>query len=542
MKFLKKGKKVGQELEQGQVAVKPAKTGKKKKIIIAVAIIAALALIIFAISRKSASAAEAAAAAMYEMAQVTAGDIESQLSATAPLRPADSYTVSSLMDGTITEDTFEEGDKVEKDQVLYKLDSTSSNLSVESAQNNLDSANEGYNRALSNQQKLSVKAPVAGAVVSINVEKGDNVSAGTELARVENRSVAELKVQFPSDDAQSFYIGQAASVTMDGSFEILSGTVSHISQQDEVLSGNRIVRAVTIDVPNPGGISTSQAASAQIGSSVSSSSASFEFKDSTSVTAEVSGKVAELTAREGDIVRAGAQIMRLTSDNLSDSVKDAAHTVTTAQIALEQQMEQQDKSVFESPIKGTVVEKVAKLGDNVKSGNTLCTIYDMSYLTFTMNVDELDIKKIKLGQKVEVTADADEGNAYEGKITRIGVNGSSSNGLTTYPVKVEIEKIGGLLPGMNVKAKIILSSAKNVLIIPSLAVERGNIVLVTADSPSAVNATEDIAPEGYVYVPVITGMSDENNVEIKEGLQEGDVVAYVPPVTDMGYGMGVMFG
>ena len=216
--------------------------------------------------------------------------------------------------------------------------------------------------------------------------------------------------------------------------------------------------------------------------------------------------------------------------------------MTSAQIGLEQSREQQDKSVFESPIAGTVVEKVAKLGDNVKSGNTLCTIYDMSYLTFTMNVDELDIKKIKLGQKVEITADADEGNTYEGVITRIGVNGTTSNGLTTYPVKVEIEKIGGLLPGMNVKAKIVLSSAKNVLIIPSLAVERGNLVLITADSPSAKNATADAAPEGYVYVSVLTGMSDADNVEIKEGLQEGDVVAYEPPVSEMGMGMGVMFG
>lgn len=540
MIFGSRGKRDAQEPSQGQVAVKQKKPkSKKKKIIIAVVIALIVGAIIFLFSRCNATMS-AAVNAMYETVAVTYGDIESRLSATAPLRPADSYTVSSLMDGTVTEDTFEEGDKVEKDQVLYRLDSTSSSLSVESAQNSLESANEHYNRAVSNQQKLSIKAPVSGAVVAINVKRGDNISAGMEVARVENRAVAELEVQFPSDDASGFYIGQAASVTLDGSFEVLPGTVSHISQQDEVLSGNRIVRAVTIDVSNPGGISTTQAASAQIGNSISSGSANFEFKDSTSVTAEISGKVAELTAKEGDILNSGAQIMRLTSDSLSDSVADAAHSVASAQIGLEQQLELHDKSVFESPIKGTVVEKVAKLGDNVKSGNALCTIYDLSYLTFTMNVDELDIKKIRLGQKVEVTADADEGNTYEGVITRIGINGTTSNGLTTYPVKVEIEDIGGLLPGMNIKAKIVLSSAKNVLLIPSLAVERGNLVLITADSPSAVNAIEDAAPEGFVYVNVLAGISDDTSVEIVEGLVEGDVVAYMPP-TAAGLYSGVMF-
>ena len=119
---------------------------------------------------------------------------------------------------------------------------------------------------------------------------------------------------------------------------------------------------------------------------------------------------------------------------------------------------------------------------------------------------------------------------------KLGVNGRSNGGLTSYPVTVKIEKTGGLLPGMNVKAEILLNSAKNVLVIPAAAVARGNIVLITADSPSAVNATGDEAPEGFVYVPVITGLSDENNVEICSGLQEGDIVAYEPPVEES-YGL-----
>lgn len=80
---------------------------------------------------------------------------------------------------------------------------------------------------------------------------------------------------------------------------------------------------------------------------------------------------------------------------------------------------------------------------------------------------------------------------------------------------------------MNVDAEIIISSADNVLAVPSAAVNRGNNILITADSPSAVNALDQEAPEGYVYVAVETGISDDSYTEIISGLQEGDTVAYL---------------
>lgn len=63
--------------------------------------------------------------------------------------------------------------------------------------------------------------------------------------------------------------------------------------------------------------------------------------------------------------------------------------------------------------------------------------------------------------------------------------------------------------------------------IPSMAVNRGDTVLITSDSPSTVNALEQEAPEGYVYVQVTTGVSDDSYIEITSGLQEGDTVAYL---------------
>lgn len=114
----------------------------------------------------------------------------------------------------------------------------------------------------------------------------------------------------------------------------------------------------------------------------------------------------------------------------------------------------------------------------------LCTIYDLSYLTMTLSVDELDIASIEVGQSVSIVADAVEDTTYTGTVTKVSVAGTSSGSATTYPVTIRIDETDGLLPGMSVDATIELASAEDVLAIPSAALNRGDTVLVTADSPA----------------------------------------------------------
>ena len=124
-----------------------------------------------------------------------------------------------------------------------------------------------------------------------------------------------------------------------------------------------------------------------------------------------------------------------------------------------------------------------------------------------MSIDELDISSVEVGQEVRITADAVEGKTYTGVVTEVSVAGTTSGGITTYPVTVRIDETDGLLPGMNVDAEIVISSADDVLAIPSAAVSRGDMVLVTANSPSAVNALDQEAPEGYVCLLYTSGQS-----------------------------------
>ena len=142
----------------------------------------------------------------------------------------------------------------------------------------------------------------------------------------------------------------------------------------------------------------------------------------------------------------------------------------------------------------------------------------------TMNIDELDISKVKVGQEVTVTADAVQGQTFKGKVTKINMAGTTTNGVTTYPIEVQIEDTEGLLPGMNVSTEIIVNQVEDVVAIPVGAVVRGDKVLVKTGNTSTEDPT---VPAGYEYVNVETGVSNDQYVEIKSGINEGDEIAYI---------------
>lgn len=494
---------------------------KKKKIIAIVVII-----VIIAAAVKSCGLGEKTAenTSTYTFDTAVRTSIIESLSGTGTLEPADKYTVTTLLKGDILTDSFEEGDIVEADQVLYQIDSSDMQTTIERAEISAKSAQRSYETAVKDLDNLNVKTKVGGVVTDVLVEVGDQVSAGQEIAKVRDSATMTIELPFPADEADTFYIGQSAQVTLYGSFETLSGKVESISGASEVQAGNKIVKNVTINVENPGAISEEQIATAEVGTSGSTQSGKFKYNENRSVNAEVSGEVVAIVNDEGSEVSSGSTIIRLESDNVTNSVQAASDSVKDAQLSLENQYETLEDYTIKSPIKGTVIEKKKKAGDTIDSNAELCTIYDLSYLKMTMNIDELDISKVKVGQEVTVTADAVQGQTFKGKVTKINMAGTTTNGVTTYPVEVQIEDTEGLLPGMNVSTEIIVNQVEDVVAIPVGAVVRGDKVLVKTGNTSTDDPT---VPAGYEYVNVETGVSNDQYVEIKSGINEGDEIAYI---------------
>ena len=528
----------------GNPEKKPKKKRRWKKFAVAGVALVVVAGVAWQLLSPSQNAV--AAETSYTTAEVTRMDVSSSITGSGTLEAADSYSVSTLLEGTILTADFEEGDEVDEGTVLYTIDSSDAANSLEQAEISLSQAQRSYNNQLESQEDLNITTTVSGRVYDIAVEVGDEVSAGETVATVQNSDVLCLEAYFPSDDATSFYVGQSATVTLDSTFETLTGTISEIAGNDTVLTGNVVVRAVTIDVSNPGGLSTSQTASAAVGSVTSTNSGTFSYKDEATITASISGDVASIRVAEGDWVTDGQTLIVLTSDDLEDSIQSAQDSLRNAEISYTNQTDQLDDYTITAPITGTIVDKNYNAGETTEANQVLCTIYDLSYLTMTLSVDELDIANIEVGQSVSIVADAVEDTVYSGTVTKVSVAGTSSGSATTYPVTIRIDETDGLLPGMSVDATIELASAEDVLAIPSAALNRGDTVLVTADSPSAASGTlVESATEGgedYYSVEVTTGVSGDDYIEIISGLQEGDTVVYIPTSSSSDSAFGMMGG
>ena len=464
--------------------------------------------------------------ASYTEAAPERRDVTNTLSGTGTLNPANTYTVKSLVDGKVLTGTIEEGDIVEESNVLYTIDSSDASTNFEKAEIAMQQAQRSYDKVVDRQY---VRAEVAGVVSSLKVTKGDEVTSGQEVAVIRDSSRMLLTLEFPAADAANFSVGQSAAVTLDGTFEQLDGTVTSVSGTDALSAGNLLTRTVTITVKNAGGLTTAQAATASINGVSSIGSATFAYQAERTLTAQAAGTVTSINVQEGSEVAKDDIILGLSGDDLTESIQSASESLRSAEISMQNLQDAMNNYTITAPISGTIIEKDAKVGDAVKAGDTLCIVYDLSYLEMNINVDELQISSISVGQQVQITADAVPDKTYVGTVTRVSMKGASNGGTTTYPVSIRIDDTDGLRPGMNANAEIVVAKADNALVVPNAAVVRGSYVLVTKDSPSAANAdTAMEAPEGFVYVPVKTGVSDDDYTQIVSGIQEGDTIGYDP--------------
>ena len=453
-------------------------------------------------------------------------DLSNSLSGTGTLNPANTYNVKSLVAGKVLTSTIEEGDIVEEGTVLYTVDASDATTKAEQASITLQQAQRSYDKTVDRQY---VRAEVAGVVATLKVAKGDEVTSGQEVAVIRDSSKMVLQLEFPAADAATFSVGQSAEVTLDGTFEMLTGTVTAVTGTDALSTGNLLTRTVTIAVRNAGGLTTAQAATATINGVNCIAAKCFEYQAERTLTALAAGTVTAINVPEGGAVNKDDIVLQISGEDLTEAIQSAAETLRSAELNMDNLQEAMNNYTVTSPISGTIIEKNAKAGDALATGADLCTIYDLSYLVMVINVDELQVSDVSVGQSVQVTADAVPDKTYTGTVTRVSMKGTSSGGTTTYPVTVRIDETEGLRPGMNANAEIVTAEAGNALAVPNAAIVRGGYVLVTKDSPSAANADPDMtAPEGYVYVPVKTGVSDDDYTQIISGITGNDTVAYDP--------------
>lgn len=525
-----------------QAPPKPVKVPmprKKKKWIKRIIVLVVLIAVVVFLLRSCSGGSTALTSGIYLPSTASTQDLVVSVSGTGAIEPLHSYKVTTLVKGEVLEAPFEEGQTVHKGDLLFRIDSTDVETSIEQAQLSLESARLNYQQLLKNQddshKNATVEANATGVITKLYVDEGDMVSAGAPIADILDRDNMKLKVPFHSADAAGFYVGQSATVTVDGTMETLPGTIDTIAATDSVGPGGTLVRDITIVVRNPGALTDTSMGTASIGTASSASSGTFAYGESKQVVAKTSGEFTSLTVKEGDRVMEDQVMGGFDETDMETQIENAAIQVQNAELTLKNAQDRLEDYSITSTIDGTVIEKNYDVGDTLDTSNASTTgiaypavIYDMSALTFDISVNELDINKIQVGQQVEITADAVEGETFTGVVDKVNINGTTTNGSTNYPVTVLVDGTPEeLKPGMNVSAKIIVEDAGSVLCVPVEAVSRGadGTSLVKVAGEGALDENGNLVDSSKLEDRVVTlGRSDDTYIEILSGLEDGETV------------------
>lgn len=576
----------------------------KKNIIILVAVVLIIALLCFFVFGKGKN--NKTEEQKYTEAQAERMDITETIEQSGVIEPLDRYEITSLVKGEIISSPYEEGDYVEEGATLYQIDDEDAQLNIEKTQNSIERSRMSLEETSDDISKLSIYANASGKLSEFTMKMGDTVSG--VIGKITNTDNLTVDIPFSAADFDKISVGNSVTITSALYMTSMSGRVSH-KYDATAGTGNdgSVLKNIEIEIPNPGSLAEGTTFAATVntpyGTVSSAGSGTIGGGTVTTLKADVSGTVSYIAVKDGDYVKKGQLIAKLTSDSLTNSQRSNQLNLKDSELSLKSSRKSLDDYNITSPISGTVITKNSKAGDKIDNSNSqtvMMVVADMSKVKFTITVDELDITKIALGQTAVVDADALPEETYEAKVTSIAGEGTSTgDGVTTFKVELTIDEPGNLRSGMNVNANIVIEEAKDVIGIPEEALmnTKGSTAKVlvksdkaaskndkrnaeggdadkakgkfasagsipaNADAKSGINkgtnsaptgdsgkgsggapAGGNAVPDGYEMRDIKVGISDGTNIEVVSGLSEGETIIYIPKSGESDNPFAVMMG
>lgn len=517
-------------IEKKRKIEKIKKKKSKKRVLIFLLIIIA----IFGVSSYSKNAnGETKGDFKFEEVSADSGDISVIVEGKGTIEENRIYNIYPTVNGEIIEDNVIVGQNVTKDDLLYVIDTEDLDASLSTAKLAVEQAQINYNNIKKQINDLTIVSNDNGHVSDLSISKGAYVTNAMQICNVVEKDEYEVVLQFANPTASPIRVGNRATLTYISYLSNIDGVVTNVSDRSYLLAEGSQVVEVTIKVATTGySLSNAQVKGTIYtdGGAVISSANTALVTGVTNnmVKAKSMGTVKDVFVKNGDYVTKGTVIAVLENTDLHTSLSNAEISLKNAKNSLSNVEKQLDNYYIKSPITGMIAYKNNKLGDIISnfqtaSSNVMVTVVDNSIKKFEMDVDELDIAKVKVGQEVIVTVDALDGKEFVGRVANINTIGKTAAGITTYTVFIELENSADIYAGMNVDANIQIMSIDNVIRVPLSAVRKGNIVYKkVADANYQDEDTK--VPMGYKKVNVEIGQNNKDYIEIISGLEVGDVV------------------
>ena len=269
------------------------------------------------------------------------------------------------------------------------------------------------------------------------------------------------------------------------------------------------------------------------------------------ISSKITAQIREVKVKENNHVEAGQVLVVLEDDDIQPQLIQARARLNNAEVNYERDKrlsaigvvpkQQLDNSAMEyniaqanydqiqsklnetvitSPIAGTVIGKPLPAGQTVAQGISnpmvILTIADLSKMQIEAQVDQTDIGKVTEGQKVAFNVDAYPDQKFTGKVAKVSQKAVTQQNVIYYTVTIDVDGGENLLkPSMVARVSILSGENKGVLLLPLAAIRTdkdAKYVVVKNESGQMIN------------VPIVTGITGDDKVEIKSGLNEGDSV------------------
>ena len=230
----------------------------------------------------------------------------------------------------------------------------------------------------------------------------------------------------------------------------------------------------------------------------------------------------QLAASQVEAARIALQLAEMEAQSggtLAEQVRAAEMELEAARTNLDALREKLAQAQFTAPVSGTVLSVAIQDGMPAQETQLLLTIGDLDVLKVTVQVDELDITKVRPGQELSVETNAAPDERFSGHVTRVSAQAAVAGGSPFFQVEGEVANRDQLLrAGLNAEVTISTAERHDTIVVPAAAVR-------SDDGQTSVLVVEDFTVK---VRPVVTGLRTETETEILEGLREGEQVIVSP--------------
>ena len=473
------------------------------------------------------------------------GDLSVSVSGSGPISSTNKYDLTSNVSGTLTKINFKDGDKVKAGDLIFEIDDKDTQLQIRQLRNSIAQAQLTKDNNLKDLKSSTVTAPIDGEILDLQVKEGDSLSNNGTLLTITDKSKLKLLVSFNNTYRNKLSVGQEVMVnafdTAKEELQKVKGRISSISSPSYKTSDGAEVYNVGVIIDNSSSLTEGMVGNVEINidgvALKSNGSSTLGFLKSMTIKAASGGTVNSLNVENGQNVRKGDILAELNNDDLELTIQTNDLKLEDLNSELQTAEEKLLDYKIYAPFDGTFTLNDIEQGNSIKQGDILGSVANYDTMQFSIDVDELDIAKIQVGQSADVTIDAlaeTTDKPLKGAVTKIAVEGTSSNGVSTYPVTIQIEKNSALKGSMNSNAEIVVNQKKDVLYVPVDAVQKRNgksfvKVVSGAGKDSKAEATVETTKQQsndqkIEMKEVKTGISTAEYIEIISGINEGDAV------------------